>query len=92
MDEAAAKKKLLKPTWIGEKGRKVYPPPFALNQKAVGPPNKPRSYGVMEEVHHKIPLNPPLLKGETPIASLWQREVGRDLTRKFFTAKVIHSY
>jgi hypothetical protein len=46
--------------------------------------------------HHKIPLNPPLpvcdrkkiTKGGTPISSLWQREVGRDFTRKFQTAKL----
>jgi len=47
--------------------------------------------------HHKIPLNPPLPlfstgikrpKGEL-LASLWQREVGRDFIKLFQTAKML---
>ena len=42
--------------------------------------------------HYKIPLNPPFPKGEMLVSSLWQREVGRDFTRKFQTTKLIAHY
>ena len=49
IDDAAGKKKLLKPTWIGEKGREDSILPFALNQKTVGSPEEACSNRVMEK-------------------------------------------
>jgi hypothetical protein len=49
MDDSPGKEKLLKPTRIGEKGRKDSPLPFALNQKTVGSPEKACSYRMMKK-------------------------------------------
>jgi hypothetical protein len=35
-----------------------------------------------------IPIHPPLSKGGKPLSSLWKREVGRDFTKTFQTAKL----
>ncbi|MGZ3558956.1 MAG: TlpA disulfide reductase family protein, partial [Thermodesulfobacteriota bacterium] len=52
---------------------------------------KRRTSGLIDpKNHHKIPLSPPLPKGETPVSSLWQREVGRDFRNRFQTAQGIH--
>jgi hypothetical protein len=70
MNGASRKEKFLKPPWIWKKGGEDFSIRLAPNQKTVQALQKACSDRVIEKAHHEIPLNPPLLKGETPVASL----------------------
>jgi len=74
VDDAAGKKKLLKPTWIGKKGRKDLPLPFTLNQKTVGSPEKACSYHVTKKAAfgrrnvHRDVINPVIAQRSSEVS------------------------